>query len=170
MIVVVMGVAGAGKTTVGKLLADSVRAEFYDADDFHSPEAIAKMKAGIPLDDADRAPWLARLAAQIRGVDASGGSAVLACSALKKSYREELRAAAIQGGMTFIYLRIRPEVAAARLRARTEHYMHANLVESQFEALEEPKDTIELDGELAPKVLVEKIRDALQLEDERPHA
>ncbi len=92
------------------------------------------MKAGIPLDDADRAPWLARLAAQIRQVDMSGASAVFACSALKESYREELRAAAVRGRTTFVYLRITPEIAAARLRERTDHYMHGNLVESQFAA------------------------------------
>lgn len=169
MIVVLMGVAGAGKTTVGKLLAASLRVKFFDADDFHSPEAIAKMKAGIPLDDADRALWLARLATQIRKLDMSGASAVFACSALKESYREELRAAAVQGGMTFVFLRITPEVAAARLRARSDHYMHANLVESQFEALERPMDAIELRAERAPEVLVEQIRDALRLKDEKPH-
>jgi gluconokinase len=158
MIVVIMGVAGAGKTTVGKKLAEAIGVDFFDADDFHSAKAIAKMKAGIPLDDADRAPWLARLKEKIREIDASGKSAVFACSALKRNYREELGAAAANSRLVFVYLRITREIADARLRTRVDHYMPASLIESQFAALEGPEDAIELNGEESPEDLVPEIR------------
>jgi gluconokinase len=157
MIIVVMGVAGAGKTTVGERLARSLGFQFLEADDFHSKEAIAKMRAGVALDDADRAPWLRRLAEKLGEIDRRCGSAVLACSALKEAYRRELRATVTRGKFVLVYLKISGEVAMERLKDRPEHYMPASLVASQFEALEEPKDAIEVDGSGEPTESVEEI-------------
>lgn len=164
MVIVLMGVTGAGKTIVGRQLAASLGADFYDADDFHSSEAIAKMQAGIPLDDADRMPWLARLTKKIHEVEAARQTAVLACSALKQKYREQLRAAATSATVPFVYLRITKEMAASRLRERRGHYMPPSLVESQFATLEEPTDAIEVDGQATPESLVVQIRRALKLD------
>jgi gluconokinase len=158
MLIVIMGVAGAGKTKVGKLLAAAYGASFYDADDYHSPAAIAKMERGEPLTDADRAPWLERLAQLIASLGADR-TAVLACSALRAAYRSRLRAAAESVGIetVFVLLHVSREVATARLQTRREHYMPASLVESQFATLEEPDEAIRVDAAAAPEVLVEEI-------------
>lgn len=160
MLIVTMGVAGSGKTTVGQQLADACGAAFYDADQYHSPSAVAKMQAGEALTDSDREPWLERLAQLIVEIGHRDPMAVLACSALKTSYRARLRVAADGVGIeiVFVYLRILPEVARARLRQRHGHYMPASLVESQFATLEEPDDAVTLDATAAPEFLVEKIR------------
>jgi gluconokinase len=157
MIIVVMGGAGAGKTTVGEMLARSLGFQFLDADDFHSKEAIAKMRAGVALDDADRAPWLQRLAEKLLEIDGSGESAVVACSALKEANRRELRAAVTRGKFELVYLKISRDVATERLKDRPRHYMPASLVASQFEALEEPVNAIEVDGEMALERVAEAI-------------
>lgn len=137
-----MGVAGCGKTTIGIALAKQLGVPFYDGDDFHPPENVAKMKSGNPLDDDDRAPWLARLGELMH--DASDG-AVLACSALKEDYRRRLR---MDGGdLVFVHLVISPERAQQRLASRRDHFMPASLVESQFAALEAPTDAVVCDGE-----------------------
>src|SRR5215472_5385930 len=120
MVIVVMGVAGAGKTTVGRLLAGELGWQFVEGDEFHTPESIAKIHHGIGLDDADRAPWLARLAGVIRDLLAHDASAVLACSALKREYRERLRVDPAR--VRFVYLRSTPAVLEARLRARHGHF------------------------------------------------
>jgi gluconokinase len=164
MVIVVMGVAGAGKTVVGQHLAAAIGAAFYDADDFHSAVAVEKMQRGQPLDDNDRAPWLDRLAALIENVVHEKGSAVLACSALKESYRTKLRAAAREdaAGIRFVYLRVKLEVATQRLRERLGHYMPAALIQSQFDALEEPAGAIAIDAAKPIDAIVAEIRAALE--------
>ncbi|MDQ1751984.1 MAG: gluconokinase [Pseudonocardiales bacterium] len=129
--VVVMGVTGSGKTTVGGLLAQQLGVPFEDADDLHSPEAKAKMAAGHPLDDADRTPWLARCATWL--ASQSDGS-VLACSALRRSYRDILRAG--NHGLCFLHLAGDPAVVTERVGYRTHHFMPTSLVRSQYDTLE----------------------------------
>ena len=148
MIVVVMGVAGSGKTTIGKLLAKRLNCEFLDGDDFHPPQNIAKMAAGTPLNDADRRPWLELLNGKLRGLE----NAVLACSALKESYRQVL-----SKGLTdcrFVHLRGGIDLIRARLQQRRHRYMPASLLETQFATLEPPHDAIEVDVSMdAPQCL-----------------
>lgn len=132
--VVVMGVAGSGKSTVAARLAARLGCELAEADAFHSPANVAKMSAGIPLDDEDRRPWLAEIAAWIRERDQAGRSAVVACSALKRAYRDVLRAASPH--VVFVHLAAAPELAAARVQGRAGHFMPESLVASQYAALE----------------------------------
>jgi gluconokinase len=139
-----MGVAGSGKTTVGTLLAERSARAFADADDFHCASARASMAMGIPLDDATRGPWLARLAEWLRAQPAPGG--VLACSALKRRYRDVLRSPGVS--VTFLHLAVPVDIARSRVGLRPAHFMPATLIDSQFEALEpldhdEPGCTIE---------------------------
>jgi len=164
MLIIIMGVTGAGKTTLGVQLARAYGATFHDADDYHSASAIAKMKNGEPLTDVDRASWLERLESIIVEMG-SGGPRVLACSALRGVYRSRLRAAAKVAGIEtlFVYLRVSPEVATSRLQDRRGHFMPASLVESQFATLEEPDEAIVLDGTAAPEVLVGEILTALKV-------
>jgi len=161
MVIIVMGVAGSGKTTVGKLLAKSLSVDFLDADDFHSPQAIKKMRSGIALNSDDRAPWLERIASRITQIDSAGQSAVFACSALKESYRCQLRAAAKPEQLKFVYLRVSPEVVSERLRRRSDHFMPAKLATSQFEALEAPTDAICVDADQVPVRIVRMIQEKL---------
>lgn len=139
MIVLVMGVAGVGKTTIGEALARALGARFIDADDYHPPENVAKMKAGIPLQDEDRWPWLQRLNRILR----EERQAVLACSALKDSYRRRLA----EGVADFrtVYLHGSAELIRQRMKARHHRYMPAALLDSQFAALEPPQDAINID-------------------------
>jgi gluconokinase len=142
MIVVVMGVTGSGKTTVGSLLAKRLRWEFADGDDFHSASNKEKMKHGIPLTDADRAPWLAVLHDQITQWVAEKKNVVLACSALKKNYREQLwRSPEVK----FVYLKGSYELIDQRLLARKGHFADEHILASQFAVLEEPTDAITVD-------------------------
>ncbi|HJS30516.1 MAG TPA: gluconokinase [Alphaproteobacteria bacterium] len=136
MIVVVMGVSGAGKTTVGRLIATALNARFIEGDTFHPKANVDKMRRGLPLDDADRGPWLAALAEALNGYVSRGETVVLACSALKRAYRNALRAGAPQA--RFVYLKGDQGQIAARLKERKGHYMPATLLASQFAALEEP--------------------------------
>jgi gluconokinase len=129
--IVVMGVAGCGKSTFGQALAAALGAPYLEGDALHGPANIAKMSAGTALTDADRAPWLDRIAARI--TEAPG--IVVACSALKRSYRDRLRAA---GPLTFVHLKATQDVIAARLAARQGHFMAVSLIESQFATLEDP--------------------------------
>jgi len=138
MIIIVMGVSGSGKTTVGRLVAERLGWPFYDADDFHPPANVAKMSAGLPLTDEDRAGWLSALADLLRGRIAEGGPAVLACSALKQNYRRQLNVDSDQ--VRFVYLRGDYEMILARMKERPGHYMKADMLASQFAALEEPGD------------------------------
>jgi len=134
-----MGVSGSGKTTVGEHLAAALGIPFLDADDFHPAANVAKMKAGIPLTDEDRAPWLEILAAKLKETPAF----VLACSALKAKYREVLQAAVPD--MKIAFLNGSPELIHERLVHRGQHFMPASLLDSQFSALEVPTDAIRLD-------------------------
>jgi len=139
MIVLVMGVAGVGKTTLGEALARALGWRFLDADDYHPPQNVAKMKAGIPLDDADRWPWLARLNRELKDLD----NAVLACSALKESYRERLAQGIPQ--FTVVYLHASAELIRSRMAARKHRYMPAALLDSQLATLEPPASAIAID-------------------------
>ena len=132
---VVMGVSGCGKTTVSEALAAHLNCPFYDGDDFHPPENVAKMAQGIPLDDTDRMPWLARLAALIQAHLDREETAVLASSALKKQYRDQLR---VSQRVQFIYLEGSFDLIWQRMQTRQNHYMKADMLRSQFEALEQP--------------------------------
>jgi gluconokinase len=151
MIVLVMGVAGVGKTTIGAALARELRARFLDADDYHPPQNVAKMKAGIPLEDADRWPWLGRLNKELKQLE----HAVLACSALKASYRERLA----QGipGFTTVYLHGSFELIRSRMEIRQHRFMPAALLESQFGALEPPAGAIAIDVDATPEACVAAI-------------
>jgi gluconokinase len=135
-VIVLMGVSGCGKTSVGRALSAKTGWPFYDGDDFHPPENIAKMSNGIPLNDDDRAPWLARLHNLIAEQLAQGQSAILACSALKRKYREQLKAG--NQGTIFVYLKGNFELIWARMAARKTHYMKASMLQSQFDNLEAP--------------------------------
>ncbi len=155
MIIVLMGVAGCGKTTVGKLLGESLRWRFIDADDFHSRENIAKMTRGTPLDDADRQPWLETLRTLVKDHLNSDRDAVLACSALKESYRRTLL---VDQRVRLVYLKGNYELIAARLRGRADHYMNPELLRSQFETLEEPANALIVDADLSPETIVDTIK------------
>jgi gluconokinase len=159
MIVIVMGVTGAGKTTVGRLLATELGAEFLDADDYHPPANVAKMKAGTPLDDADRAPWLARLNAILQEHARAGRSVVLACSALKAAYRSVL----LDGldDARIVHLHGSRALLTERLAARRGHYMNPALLDSQLATLEAPSDAIVVDVAQSPAEIVRAIRKAL---------
>ncbi len=152
-IIVVMGVAGAGKTRIGRLLAEALGAGFVDADDYHSPDNIARMRRGLPLTDADRLPWLSRLAGEIRAWDEAGRRMVLACSALRQSYRDILGGNAVG----WVYLKGSPELIASRLAARRGHFLPPSLLESQFAALEEPSGALVADVSPAPETIVARL-------------
>jgi gluconokinase len=154
-----MGVSGSGKTAVGQALAADLGWPFLDADDFHPEANVAKMAAGTPLTDADRWPWLDRLAAEMNAVNERGGNAVLACSALKQAYRDRVGRA---GDVRFVYLKGDYATIERRLAARAHRYMPATLLASQFATLEEPKDAIVVDVRDAIPAQVAQIRAALR--------
>ncbi len=135
MNLVIMGVCGCGKSTIGKLLADELGARFIEGDSFHPAENVQRMSAGIPLTDADRQPWLERLRDELSTTHSNGSQAVLSCSALKKSYRQTL---ASSGPLTFVYLQAERAEIERRMSLRQDHFMVATLVTSQFETLQEP--------------------------------
>lgn len=161
MVIVIMGVSGSGKTTVGRLLAADLDWPFYEGDDFHPQSNVDKMSQGIALTDEDREPWLARLARLIAELCEDQKSAVLACSALKESYRERLR----QPGenVCFVYLQGDYSLLEKRLRNREGHYMGADLLRSQLEALEEPARAVVVSAALDPPVMVKVVEKELDL-------
>ncbi|WP_437726155.1 gluconokinase [Sorangium sp. So ce861] len=161
MIVVVMGVSGAGKTTVGVRLARDLGWEFLDADDLHPAANIEKMRSGKPLDDRDRAPWLAALSARIRQLLEVGRDAVIACSALKAAYRAQLLVDPAR--MRLVHLTGDPALIAARLAARTDHFMPPGLLATQLAALEPPEDAIRVDIDGTPEEIAAAVRRALGL-------
>jgi gluconokinase len=161
VIVIVMGVSGCGKTTVGRALAARLGWEFIDADDFHPPENVARMRAGTPLTDGDRAGWLDALRREIASRLAAGRSAVLACSALRASYRARLRAPG--ESVALVHLKGDIDSIRRRLAARRGHYMPPALLESQFATLEEPEDALAVPVALATPEAVERIMAGLGL-------
>jgi len=159
MIIIIMGVSGAGKTTIGKLLANSLDWEFSDADAFHSPENVEKMRCGIPLTEADRIPWLHDLQIAIKNWLQENKSMVLACSALKESYRQFLVVDSER--IKLVYLKGSYELIQKRLQERHNHYMSEKLLDTQFNTLEEPLDTVYIDVIETPQVIVQNIRTSL---------
>jgi carbohydrate kinase (thermoresistant glucokinase family) len=162
-VIVVMGVAGAGKTTVGRELAEAIAWEFHDADDFHSAANVAKMHRGEGLNDADRQPWLEALSRLIAAIVREGRHAVLACSALKQAYRDILIPEGIPASaVRFAYLDVPPQELEKRLENR-HHYAGPSLLSSQLATLEKPKDAIWIDGTRPIAAEVRAIRDAIGL-------
>ncbi len=155
MIIIVMGVSGSGKTTVGRLLAGRLGWDFHDGDDLHPLENVFKMASGVPLTDDDRRPWLETIGQVMRASDEAGREAVIACSALRKAYRDYLM---VQSPVVrLVYLRGDRDTILARMKSRSDHFMPADLLDSQFEVLEEPKDAIVADISKSPEEIVELI-------------
>jgi gluconokinase len=160
MIVIVMGVTGAGKTTVGQLLALEQKCEFADADEFHPVANIEKMRRGIALSDHDREPWLETLRAAITTWIGEGKNVVLACSALKRSYRQQLD---LGPEVRFVYLKGSFQLIAERLRARKGHFAGEAILTAQFADLEEPQDAVIVEIGPPPEQIVSQIRQRLGL-------
>jgi gluconokinase len=160
MVIVLMGVSGSGKTTVGKLLSEELGWQYYDADNFHTQANVEKMRSGTPLDDRDRWPWLETLRDLIRDCLERDLNAILACSALKESYRQYLL---IDERVSLIYLKGDYALIQKRLSGRSEHFMKPELLASQFETLEEPGEDAHVDVSSKPDEIVKTIRSRLNL-------
>jgi gluconokinase len=154
MIIAIIGVAGSGKTTIGTMLADAMNCPFLDGDSLHSKENIDKMGHGIPLTDADRAPWLAAIHARILDRFERGQDLVVGCSALKHRYRTVLAGSV---SITWVYLKGSFELIRTRLMHRPGHFIKADMLTSQFDALEEPLDALVIDISTSPSVIVKRI-------------
>jgi gluconokinase len=165
MVILLMGTTGAGKTTVGELLAGRLRWTFLDADDFHPPANIEKMKHGMPLADSDRFPWLQKIHAELLHLTQSGKNVVLACSALKQSYRDLLSA---DLDMRIVYLRGTYEVMRRRIESRHGHFAGEAILAGQFADLQEPKNALVLDVSHPPEELVAEIIANLHLAEPSP--
>jgi gluconokinase len=159
MVIVLMGVSGTGKTEAGTRLAKALGGEFAEGDDYHPPANVAKMRSGVPLDDADRQPWLETLSREIGAWLDAGRTVVLACSALKQRYRDILKAG--RPGVRFVHLKGDADLIRERLKGRRGHYMPASLLESQLAALEEPADAITVGIDAPPEAIVAEIQKAL---------
>lgn len=155
MIYLIMGVSGSGKSTIGKALSEKLGYPFYDADDFHSPENIAKMSQGIPLNDSDRLPWLQAIKSIINEHQQTEKNAVITCSALKQSYRDLLEENTTN--IIWIYLTGSYQTLLKRLQQRSEHFMKENMLTSQFQALEEPENAIIIDINSSVVEIVQEI-------------
>jgi len=155
MVVIVMGVSGSGKSTVGELLAQRLGWEFRDGDWFHPPANVAKMRVGQPLNDEDRRPWLGAVAAFMRSTEAADGNAVIACSALKELHREWLLKG--EPWVRFFHLHGAKELIAERMKKRAGHFMPVTLLDSQFATLEPPADVTRLDIAKTPVELVDEV-------------
>ncbi len=159
MVIILFGVSGSGKTTVGELLARELAWEYADADDFHSPENVAKMRKGVALTDADRGPWLERLRELVIEHIASERNLVLACSALKRSYRDVLH---YSNEIRWVYLEGSYELIAGRLEKRGDHFFDPHLLRGQFETLEEPgTEALTIATQKKPEGIVREIRTTL---------
>lgn len=161
MIIIVMGVSGSGKTTIGKQLADSLQWEFSDGDTFHSLENVEKMRRGIPLTEVDRQPWLQAMQRAIAQWLQADKNVVLACSALKESYRKLLIVDKTR--IKLVYLKGSYQLIQKRLQERKNHYMSEKLLNSQFDTLEEPADAIDIDITAPTGVIIQTIKTALKL-------
>jgi len=157
MIVVLMGVSGSGKTTIGTLLAERTGATFADADDYHPLANKQKMAGGNPLNDDDRQPWLEVLNGLLKGWFSTGQSGILACSALKAKYRDTLGSGMPEGTVHFVLLDGSPELIAERLAARKHEYMNPNLLASQLKTLEPPENALRVVNDRAPGAIVDEI-------------
>ena len=160
-VLIFMGVAGCGKTTVASLFAKQTGATFYEGDDFHPPGNVAKMRAGIPLTDEDRAPWLLALRKIISDSLAKNTLSIMTCSALKAKYRELLQAG--DARILFVYLTAPRDILKERLKKRTGHYMPPALLDSQLSALEPPTDAFTIDAEKSPEEIVAELIQVLGL-------
>ena len=160
MILLVMGTTGSGKTTIGTLLSKKLGWIFLDADDLHPPANIAKMKQGIPLDDADRVPWLARIHEELERLGEAGNDCVLGCSALKQSYRETIGAGL---DMKIVYLKGTYDEMRAHILARHGHFAGEGILAGQFRDLEEPQDAIVVSVGQTPDEIVRQVLRALEL-------
>ena len=157
MIILLMGVSGSGKTTIGVLLAQRMGAVFADADDYHSAANKAKMAAGIPLNDADREPWLETLNALLLGWYDGGSNGVLACSALKAAYRVTLTRGMPNGAVRLVWLDGSKQLLAERLAHRENHYMNPKLLDSQIATLEPPADALHIVNDRESEIVVDEV-------------
>jgi carbohydrate kinase (thermoresistant glucokinase family) len=165
VVLVLMGVSGSGKTTIGQLLAQRLRWPYEEGDALHPPANVAKMQAGHPLDDADRAPWLAKVADWVDARLAAGECGVVTCSALKHAYRDLIDRRG--SGVEFVYLQGSPELIASRLAGRQGHFMPASLLDTQFATLEEPgadEPVLRVEIGAPPEIIAANIIDALGLQ------
>jgi gluconokinase len=160
MVILLMGVSGSGKTTIGQMLSAQLNWPFVDGDSLHSPANIAKMAAGIPLTDDDRAPWLQSIHAVMEGWRIQQKNGIIASSALKEKYRKILLT---RPEIKLVYLRGAYDLIYSRMQHRPGHYMKAEMLQSQFASLEEPKDAIVIDIGPAPEVIVSTIRQQLAI-------
>jgi carbohydrate kinase (thermoresistant glucokinase family) len=162
MIIVLTGVCGAGKTTVGSLLAKDLQVPFFEGDDYHSQDAIRKMADSLPLTDRDRQPWLAALQKLIRAHSRQGKTMVMACSALKKSYRDLLSSGSKE--VHFVHLRGGYDLISTRLQQRQDHFAKVDLLASQFSILEQSPECLQVDVSARPAEIVRLIKRQLHLE------
>ena len=154
MVLIIMGVAGCGKTTVGRMLSVKLGWKYFEGDEYHPKENVAKMSAGIPLNDDDRKPWLLKLRSIIEDALAQGTNIILTCSALKESYREILK---VNDDVKFIYLKGSYELIESRMKLRKDHFMKPGMLKSQFDALEEPTEAIIIDIDQELNKIVDEI-------------